>query len=152
MRLLRGAALLCTFLALLPSAAHLFELHGKAALDPATYFAVQSVYAGWAWFAVAVILALLLNGWLGIRLLRRDRVAGTSALLSSALIAASLAIFFTAVFPANRLTRNWTFPAAGWQQMRGSWEHGHALSAILLMVALLLTIVAALHWPEATSD
>ena len=148
MRFLRGATLLCTFLAALPSAAHLFELRGKAALDPATYFTVQSIYFGWASFAVPVVLALLLNAWLGFRLLRRDTGAGISALSSAALVALSLVVFFSAVFPANRLTQNWTVMAPGWQQLRGSWEHGHALGAIMLLIALLLTTIAVVRWPR----
>jgi hypothetical protein len=145
MRILKGAALLSTFAAALPSAAHLLELPGKAGLSPATYFEVQSIYAGWAWFAIPVLLAVVLNAWLGTALLPRDRLAAASALSAASLTGATIAIFFTAIDPANRFTREWTSPTAGWQNYRASWEHGHAISALLLIVALVLTTIAAVR-------
>jgi hypothetical protein len=144
MQLLKGLTLFATVVAILPSEAHLLEFPGKVALPPETYFAVQSIYWGWAWFGFAVLFAVLLNAWLGLRLVRSDRVAGISALLSALLLLATIAIFFAKIFPANRLTQNWTIAAAGWERLRSSWEHGHALSGILLLLALVLTIAAAL--------
>jgi len=52
-------------------------------------------------------------------------------LLSLACQLATLAIFFTFVFPTNQATHNWTEIPANWQALRLSWEYGHAASAIV---------------------
>ena len=150
MQSLKAAALFFTILAFVPSAAHLLELPGKLALPASTYFAVQAIYAGWAWFAAPIALAIALNLWLAARLFRRDRVGAGSAALSAILIGLSLVVFFVHVFPANQATRNWTLPTRGWEALRPGWEYGHGTNALLLMLAVILTIVAAVQQPAGS--
>src|SRR5215207_7522778 len=59
---LKLVALGLTALILVPSGGHLFELPGKINLSREAYFTVQQIYAGWAWFAVAIGAAILANG------------------------------------------------------------------------------------------
>ncbi len=136
---LRLLALSLTALVLVPSAAHLFELPAKISLRRETYFLVQSIYAGWAWFALPIFGSILANGVLFLSERREDPRSARWALVSAALIALSLAIFFIWVFPANQATANWTRLADDWETLRRNWEYGHAANALILFGALLAT-------------
>ena len=61
------------------------------------------------------------------------------------MIAASLAIFFAYVYPANQITKNWTTIPANWKNLRYQWEWGHVVSAVFTFLAFL-----ALAWSVAT--
>jgi hypothetical protein len=148
MTLLRCATLLCTSLALVPSAAHLFELPGKMSLRPGDYFMVQSIYAGWAWFGVPIFFAVVANLLLAVRLRHRDGVAARAAAAASALIAISVVVFFVWVFPANQATLNWTVASRGWERLRPAWEYGHAFNGAILLAALALSIAACVRQPS----
>jgi hypothetical protein len=142
---LKIAALALTALILTPSAAHLFELPGKMRLDRDAYFVVQSIYAGWALFGVPILAAILANGALFVALRRSDRTAARWALASAALIALSLAVFFTWTFPANQATANWTVAPEAWEGLRQAWEHSHAANALIVFAAFLATAMAAVR-------
>ena len=137
--ILRLTALALTALILVPSGAHLFELPGKIGLDRDAYFTVQSIYAGWAFFAIPIFMALAANGALFFAERGRDPAAARAALVSCILIAASLAVFFIWVFPGNRATANWTESPENWQVLRRHWEYGHAAGALLVFGALMAT-------------
>ena len=143
MALLKTAALALTALVLVPSAAHLFELPGKIGLDRDACFTVQGIYAGWSLFGAPIVADILANGWLFAALRRRSPVAARWALASAVLIAASLAVFFTWTFPANRATTNWTTAPENWESLRREWEYSHAVNALLVFAAFLATAVAA---------
>jgi hypothetical protein len=145
MRFLKAAALLLAAIAFVPSGAHLLELPGKLALPLRDYFAVQSIYAGWQWFGLVWLLTIGANLWLGARLRRFDAVAARSAFASAGMICLSLIIFFIWILPANRATGNWTNAVAGWEALRPSWEYGHAANAVLMLIALILTIAACVR-------
>jgi len=57
---------------------------------------------------------------------------------------ATLGVFFTWTYPANRATHNWTVAPANWEQLRMQWEYSHAVNALLAFAALCSVIVAAL--------
>ena len=59
--LLKIFALIFTAGALVPSAAHFFELPGKIDLGRDAYFTVQTIYAGWSLFAIPIFAAILAN-------------------------------------------------------------------------------------------
>jgi len=111
---LKLVALGLTAFILVPSGAHLFELPGKINLSREAYFTVQQIYAGWAWFAVAIGAAILANGALFVSEHRRDRIAARAALISSALIVVTLVIFFIWVSqPIRRPPTGRRYPTAG---------------------------------------
>ncbi len=139
MRYLKQLALALTALSLVPSGAHLFELPAKMALSRNAYFLVQGIYAGWAWFAVPIIGAILANGGLFASQRRHDPESARWALASAVLIAMSLIIFFIWVFPANQATTNWTHIPGDWERLRRDWEYGHAANALIVFAALLAT-------------
>lgn len=139
MTVLRLVTLALTVLILIPSGAHLFELPAKMALERDPYFTVQAIYAGWAWFAIPIAAALVLNGVLFVLELRRDRRAAAFAAFAVVLILISLATFFAWIFPGNQATENWTVMPENWQGLRQRWEYGHAASALILFSAALST-------------
>src|SRR5690606_38373521 len=83
MMVLKLLALGLTALALVPSAAHLFELRAKMRLTETQYFTVQSIYAGWALFSLAIIAAIVANGALWWSLRRHCIPAARWAMASS---------------------------------------------------------------------
>ena len=54
-------ALVFTALSLVPYGAHLFALPNKIGMTEARYFIAQSIYQGWAWLAVVLIPAMVIN-------------------------------------------------------------------------------------------
>jgi hypothetical protein len=136
-------ALVLTAIALIPAGAHVFEMAAKMKLGRDAYFVAQGLYRGWAYFGIASVgglLAALANAALPGD--RRDRLL---SLFAAIMIAASLAIFFAYVYPANRITQNWTAIPANWKNWRYQWEWGHAVSALCTFLAFL-----ALAWLAAT--
>ena len=108
---------------------------------------VQAIYAGWAWFAIPIIAAIVLNGALFVIERRRNRASARAALISALLIITSLGVFFVWVFPANQATVNWTQVPDNWQEHRRQWEYGHAANSLIVFVALLATSRAILTSP-----
>lgn len=137
--ILKLLALGLTALVVIPGGAHLFELPAKMRLSESGYFTVQSIYAGWALFAVAIFAAIAANGWLFWSLRGSDVTASRAALASALLIGLTLVIFFIWVFPANQATDNWTSIPADWETLRRNWEYGHAVNALIAFAALLAT-------------
>lgn len=136
---LKLTTLALTALIAIPGGAHLFELPGKIGLGQDDYFTVQGIYAGWAWFGVPMIAAILANIALGVSEWGLDRTASVSAFVAASLIAISLGVFFLFVFPGNQATANWTEAPENWEALRRSWEYGHAANAVIVFAALLAT-------------
>ncbi|MGF1621339.1 MAG: DUF1772 domain-containing protein [Rhodomicrobiaceae bacterium] len=143
MTYLKILALALTAIILIPSGAHLFELPAKIELERDAYFTVQGIYAGWSLFAAPIFAAILANGALFLAARRRHPLSAWLALGSCVLIAVSLVIFFIWVFPANQATQNWTMQPENWEILRQQWEYGHAVNAIIVFAAFLLTALAA---------
>jgi cytochrome bd-type quinol oxidase subunit 2 len=141
-RILRVSALILTALSLVPGGAHLFELAGKMRLDGRDYFVVQSIYAGWALFAIPIVLAILANGTLWALRRRTDRAEARWSLAAALMILFSLVLFFIRVYPANAATENWTVQPAHWESLRTAWEFGHAANALLIFAAFVATATA----------
>jgi len=141
---LRLAAIILTALALVPSAAHLFELPHKLDLTQRQYFVVQRIYQGWDLWGVVLIGAMAANLALALTF-RRRRAAFGFALLGFVLVAATLVIFFIWIYPANRATLNWTLAPGHWRQLRAQWEYSHAIDALLTFAALCSVTIAALR-------
>ena len=136
-------ALVLTAIALIPAGAHVFEMSAKMKLGRDAYFVAQGLYRGWAYFGIALagsLLACLANAALPGN--RRDRLL---SLFAALMIAASLGIFFVYVYPANRITQNWTSIPANWKNWRYQWEWGHVVSAVCAFIAFL-----ALAWLAVT--
>jgi hypothetical protein len=136
-------ALVFTALALVPGGAHLFALPNKIEMVQEHYFIAQRAYDGWWMMAFILIPAMTCNVILTV-MLRSDRAAFSFALPGSLFLAATLAIFFSFIQPANTATQNWTIAPADWDFQRTRWEYSHALNAVLTLVSFCLMALAVL--------
>jgi hypothetical protein len=135
MKMLYIASVLLGGILLVPSGAHVLEMSRKLVMDRDTYFATQQIYLGWALFGIPIVVKIALDTWLGIRSRQTYRAAGSAALVSAALIACGLVVFFVSVQPANVATSNWARQVANWEVLRRNWEYGHAAIALLTLLA-----------------
>jgi hypothetical protein len=134
-------AIVLTALALVPLGAHLASLLNKINLTAEQYFIVQSSYRGWFLFALAQIpsaIVAFVLAWM----VRGDTRSFWLALIGGVSMAATIAIYFIWVNPANLATDQWTTIPEHWQTLRRQWEYGHAASAVFNIIAL-VTITAA---------
>lgn len=134
---LKLVALALTVITFLPSGAHLIELPAKLSLSRDEYFIVQTIYFGWAWFVIPILAAVAANVALFVLQRRQDSRSAVYGLGAAALILMSLVVFFVFVLPGNQETVNWTRIPQNWEELRLSWEYGHAANALLLFGALL---------------
>lgn len=134
LRVVQFLAILLTALALIPSGAHLFELPNKVDLPRDAYLTAQGIYAGWAWFGIIDLAALVLNVLLAVKL-RRQRPAFHFAVVAALCFVAFFAIFFVWTFPANQATANWTTLPDDWSGLRRVWESSHAVNAVVILIA-----------------
>lgn len=131
---LQFLSLVFTALALIPSGAHFFEMPHKLDLAQDQYFVVQGIYAGWAYFGIVLISAIIVDLVLAF-LLRGQQTPALLALAAGVLMAITLATFFIWIFPANQATENWTMISADWDTLRSQWERTHAVNAVLTFIA-----------------
>jgi hypothetical protein len=143
-RIVAWLAIVLTALALVPAGAHLLELPSKMKLADETYFIVQNIYRGWAWLGIVLVAALVTTiAWAA--LLRARGEVVTLVAIAAACVAATLAIYFAFVLPANLSTDNWTVTPQDWARLRFQWEAAHAANALLTFVALGCLAGAALR-------
>lgn len=135
--------------------AHVLELPNKLALDGALWLAVQqNLYRGWGMvFGPVEILALLMSLWLAFAR-RRSNSTLTPTLVAAAANAALIAVFFLFNDPVNRALDGWNFATMPpeWRDYRLRWEAGHALSAVLSIVALLALLRALVRERAAPGE
>jgi hypothetical protein len=141
--LARFSSLLFTALAMAPAVAHLLELPNKIGLSRDEYLTVQQIYRGWALLGVVVFGAWISTLTLAV-LSRRRRSELKFALAAFLSIVGTQVVFWTFTYPMNARTMNWTVLPEGWEAMRLQWELSHAASAILNLVALVMTILCVL--------
>jgi hypothetical protein len=115
--------------------AHFFELANKMSMSPPEYMTVQKIYAGWSFFGIAVLTALLLT-LLHAFIVRRDRAAFLLSLVAFLCLAATQGIFWMFTYPMNVASNNWTVTPADFEAARRQWEYSHAVNAVLTFAAL----------------
>jgi hypothetical protein len=128
-------AVVSVAMCLVPSGAHFFELANKVAMSPPEYMTVQKIYAGWSFFGIAIITALLLT-LLHTFTVRRDRTAFLLSLVAFLCLAATQGIFWMFTYPMNVASNNWTVTPADFEAARRQWEYSHAVNAVLTFAAL----------------
>jgi Domain of unknown function (DUF1772) len=142
MRPVRTANLILAFIATTAPIAHLLEMPSKLALDGPFWLAIQHhLYRDWgAVFGPVEIAALLTTLTL---LVARWRTPSRAPYLAAAICyAAMLAVFFLCNAPVNAALNGWTAATlpADWSAYRLRWEIGHALAAILALVAFVTLV------------
>jgi hypothetical protein len=110
-------------LCLVPAGAHLFELANKMALSPAEYMTVQKIYAGWAFFGIAI----------GAALPHRASLPRCHA-------GDLLAVHLSDERGEQQLDDN----AGKLREARRQWEYSNAVNAVLTFVAFVVITLAVL--------
>ena len=134
-------AVVSVAMCLVPAGAHFFELANKMSMSQPEYMTVQKIYAGWSFFGIAFIAALLLT-LTHTFMIRGDRAAFFLSLVAFLCLAATQGIFWLFTYPMNVASTNWTVTPADFEAARRQWEYSHAVNAVLTFVAL-VTITAS---------
>jgi hypothetical protein len=142
---IRFLAVVAVAICLIPAGAHFFELSNKMALSPADYMTVQTIYAGWAFFGIAIFAAIALTLAHSI-MVRQEGAALFWSVVAFLLLVATQVIFWMFTYPMNAETQNWTVPPPDLEMARRQWEYSHAVNALLTFVAFVaitLSVLAA---------
>jgi hypothetical protein len=143
---LQVLTLLLTALAMIPAGAHILELSNKVGLSRDEYRTAQKLYRGWQFAGIIVVGALLSTLALTMRS-RGEPESFIAAAVAFACIAGTQVIFWSATFPVNRRTANWSTLTDNWARLRARWEYSHAASAILNLIAFVSVSVAVVQAP-----
>ena len=145
----RLLAVISVVLCLIPAGAHFFELVNKMSLSTAEYITTQKIYAGWSFFGVAIIAAIVftLTHTLMVRAKRTAFLLSLTALLC---LGATQVIFWTFTYPMNAATNNWTVTPQDFEAARLQWEYSHAVNAVLTFVALVTITLSAFTYTRDT--
>lgn len=139
---------------LVPEGAHFFEMFNKMKMSASDYMTIQRVYDGWALFGLGIVIAVgctlahAIATW-------SIPVARYLSLAALALLVGTQIIFWSAIYPMNALTGNWTRMPADFDAARRQWEYAHAASAALTLLALVLVLGAVLwgvRWSQSRSS
>ena len=138
----RLLAVISVAICLIPAGAHFFELVNKMSLSTAEYITTQKIYAGWSFFGLAIIAAIVftLTHTLMVRAKRTAFLLSLTALLC---LGATQVIFWTFTYPVNVATNNWTITPPDFEAVGRQWEYSHALNAVLTFVALVTITLSA---------
>src|SRR4051812_48145379 len=147
--LLRILTVVSVAIYLVPEGAHFFEMFNKLKLTPSDYMIVQRIYDDWAFFGVAIVVALSCTLIHAIAMWRNPGSRRLS-LASFASLIGTQAIFWSFIYPMNSLTQNWTAMPANFEAVRRQWEYAHAASAGVTLLALVLVLCAVI--PGARAD
>lgn len=139
----RLLAVVSVALCLVPAGAHFFELANKMSLSPAEHMTVQKIYAGWSFFGIAIVAALLLT-LMHTFMVRGNRSAFLLSLTALLCLAATQVIFWMFTYPMNVASNNWTVTPEDFEAARRQWEYSHAVNAVLTFVALVAITLAVL--------
>ena len=120
-----------------------FELTNKMSLSPVAYMTVQKIYAGWAFFGIPIITALLLTS-IHTFTMRNDRAAFLMSVTAVLCLAATQVIFWIFTYPINVATNNWTIAPEAFEAARRQWEYSHAVNAVLTFVAFVAIVLSVL--------
>ena len=145
----RLLAVISVAICLIPAGAHFFELVNKMSLSTAEYITTQKIYAGWSFFGVAIIAAIVftLTHTLMVRAKRTAFLLSLTALLC---LGATQVIFWTFTYPMNAATNNWTVIPQDFEAARLQWEYSHAVNAVLTFVALVTITLSAFTYTRDT--
>jgi hypothetical protein len=141
----RLIAVISVALCLIPAGAHFFELANKMSLSTAEYMSTQKIYAGWSFFGVAIIAAIVLT-FMHTLMVRAERRVFLLSLTAFVCLGATQVIFWTFTYPMNVATNNWTITPQDFEAARRQWEYSHAVNAMLTFVALVTITLSALTY------
>src|SRR5215467_13066525 len=138
----RLLAVISVAICLIPAGAHFFELANKMSLSTAEYMTTQKIYAGWSFFGVAIIAAIIFT-LTHTLMVRAEHTAFLLSLTALVCLGATQVIFWTFTYPMNMATNNWTVTPQDFEAVRRQWEYSHAVNAALTFVALVTITLSA---------
>ena len=141
----RLLAVISVALCLIPAGAHFFELANKMSLSTAEYMTTQKIYAGWSFFGVVIIAAIVFT-LMHTLMVRAERTAFLLSLSALLCLGATQVIFWTFTYPINVATNNWTITPQDFDAVRRQWEYSHAINAVLSFVALVAITFSTLTY------
>jgi len=100
---MRLLAVISVALCLIPAGAHFFELANKMSLSTAEYMTTQKIYAGWSFFGVVIIAAIVFT-LMHTLMVRAERTAFLLSLTALLCLGAMQVIFWTFTYPMNVAT------------------------------------------------
>ena len=139
----RLLAVISVAVCLIPAGAHFFELANKMSLSAADYMTTQRIYAGWSFFGVAIIAAIIFT-LMHTLMVRAQRAAFFLSLTALLCLGATQVIFWTFTYPMNVATNNWTIGPQNFEAARQQWEYSHSVNAVLTFVALVTITLSTL--------
>lgn len=137
--------LVLSLLAMTAPVAHVLELPNKLALDGGSWlFVQQHLYRGWGSVYGPVEIAAIFVSVSLCGMLRGERVALRAMALAAFSYVAIVVVFFIFNAPLNAAVNRWTSTTlpADWPRYRAQWETGHALAALLSILAFALVVRA----------
>lgn len=148
MRALKTFNLVVAFIATTAPLAHVLEMFSKLTLDGPLWLDIQQhLYRGWGDVFGPVEIAAFLSSAALVVILRGRPSERHVYLIATACYAAMLAVFFIFNAPVNAALNQWTATTlpADWSADRLQWEVGHALTALLSMIAYVVLIRHRIH-------
>src|SRR5262249_11768689 len=138
----RLLAVISVAFCLIPARARFFEPANKMSRSTADYMTTQQIYAGWSFYGVAIIAAIIftLTYTLMVRAKRTALLLSLTALLC---LGATQVIFWRFPYPMNVATNNWTITPQDFEAARRQWEYSHTVNAMLTFVALVTITLSA---------
>jgi len=141
----RLLAVISVAFCLIPAGAHFFELANKMSLSTADYMTTQKIYAGWSFFGIAIIAAIIFTLTYTL-MVRAKRTAFLLSLTALLCLGATQMIFWRFTYPMNVATNNWTITPQDFEAVRRQWEYSHAVNAVLTFVALVAITFSTLTY------
>src|SRR5262249_14849981 len=135
-------AVVSVAMCLVPGGAHF--LSSPTRCSEPEYMTVQRIYAGWSFFGIAFIAALLLT-LTHTFMIRGDRAAFFLSLVAFLCLAATQGIFWTFTYPMNVASNHWTLTPADVEAALRQWQYSHAVNVVLAFasfVAIALSVLA----------
>ena len=130
---------------------HALEYPGKVKLDGADWLMVQhNIYVAFGVVGAVIEVTAILTTWIVFAQLKNWKAARVLTLLAAICATAALGVWFGWVDPVNTALNAWTPETLpdNWASFRDRWEAGHAVGAILFLLAFSALVVALLSETE----
>jgi hypothetical protein len=151
LKFVRFVNLLLVALTLGMTFCHALEYPGKVRLTGPEWLTVQhNIYVAFGVVGAVVEVTAIATTWIVFAQIRTWKASRVLTLLAALCTTAALAIWFGWVDPVNTALKAWTPETLpeNWMSFRDQWEAGHAVSAVLFLLAFSALVVAILSETE----
>jgi len=151
LKFVRFVNLLLVALTLGMAFCHVLEYPGKLALSGPEWLTVQhNIYVAFGVVGAIIEVTAILTTWIVFAQIRGWKAARVLTLAAAIAATAALGVWFGWVDPVNTALNAWTPETLpdNWMRFRDRWEAGHAVSAVLFLLAFSALVVAILTETE----